>query len=266
KKRKVTELRAGKRIGKDATGIIVDVCGNEPRPDYGQQQQDPGLPALQPFHWTRTYGNQLSFRRINESRSKGQQRNAIFLKNCYCARNRASSAAAVRPLYLLFRDLEGRIGGGHAGIDRHLEERLGDVAGFQAVRDCGAQMQAELLPSSERRRYGQHQQAAGAMIEAGARPHASPGIAGKQLLKVVIELRGPGQSALNMVRAQNPAADLQAGFVSICGSLIRQKKVEQRMGEGARLLKVGEMRRVEPDGLRVRYLLREHRAVGIPGG
>jgi hypothetical protein len=46
----MSELRPGGRIGKDAAGIIVDVCGNESRPDYGKKQQDPNLPTPQELH------------------------------------------------------------------------------------------------------------------------------------------------------------------------------------------------------------------------
>ena len=38
------------RVGQDAAGIIVDVRGNESRPDYGKEQQDPDLPTSQEPH------------------------------------------------------------------------------------------------------------------------------------------------------------------------------------------------------------------------
>ncbi len=71
----VAELRAGERVGVDATGIIVNVGGNKSRADYCQKQQGLGLPALEPFHWTRTYRNSLLFGRINESWNKEQPGN-----------------------------------------------------------------------------------------------------------------------------------------------------------------------------------------------
>jgi len=46
----MSELCSGGRVGKDAAGIIVDVCGNETRPDNGKEQQDPGLPTPQELH------------------------------------------------------------------------------------------------------------------------------------------------------------------------------------------------------------------------
>jgi hypothetical protein len=46
----VSELCARRRVGPDATGIIIDVCGDETRADYGEEQQDPGLPASQELH------------------------------------------------------------------------------------------------------------------------------------------------------------------------------------------------------------------------
>ncbi len=46
----MSELRPGLGIDEDAAGIIVDVCGNESRTDYGKKQQDPGLPTPQELH------------------------------------------------------------------------------------------------------------------------------------------------------------------------------------------------------------------------
>ena len=47
---KISELRAGLRIGQDAAGIVVDVRGDDPRPDYGEEQQGPAFPAFQKLH------------------------------------------------------------------------------------------------------------------------------------------------------------------------------------------------------------------------
>ena len=47
---KMSELRSGLGIGQDAAGIIVDVGGDESRPDDGEEQQDPGFPAFQKLH------------------------------------------------------------------------------------------------------------------------------------------------------------------------------------------------------------------------
>src|SRR5262249_36421106 len=49
----VSKLCSGERVGIDATGIIVDVRRDKARADYRKDQEDPGLPELQPFHWTR---------------------------------------------------------------------------------------------------------------------------------------------------------------------------------------------------------------------
>ena len=49
-KKKMSELGAGLRIGQDAAGIVVDVRGDKARPDDGEEQQDPGLPASQELH------------------------------------------------------------------------------------------------------------------------------------------------------------------------------------------------------------------------
>ena len=56
--REMSELRAGRRVGPDAAGIVIDVRGNKPRTDYCEEQQDPGLPASQKLHghFSQTYG------------------------------------------------------------------------------------------------------------------------------------------------------------------------------------------------------------------
>jgi hypothetical protein len=39
------ELCARLGIGQDAAGVIIDVGGNESRPNYGEEQQEPGFGA-----------------------------------------------------------------------------------------------------------------------------------------------------------------------------------------------------------------------------
>ncbi len=43
----VAELRAGLGVGEDAVGIVVDVGGDEPRAEHGEEEQNPGSPAFQ---------------------------------------------------------------------------------------------------------------------------------------------------------------------------------------------------------------------------
>src|SRR6266404_5075655 len=51
--KKTARVRADERVGKDATGIVVNVCGNGSR--QGRcQPQGRGLPALDTLHWTQT--------------------------------------------------------------------------------------------------------------------------------------------------------------------------------------------------------------------
>jgi hypothetical protein len=56
------ELRPGSRVGVDAVGIVVDVRGDKTRTNYGEEQDDPGLPAFQEFHASnsQTYVKKLS--------------------------------------------------------------------------------------------------------------------------------------------------------------------------------------------------------------
>ena len=46
----VAELRAGSRVRKDATGIVVDVRGNKSGSYHGEEEQDLDFPAFQEFH------------------------------------------------------------------------------------------------------------------------------------------------------------------------------------------------------------------------
>jgi len=43
-------LRAGLGVGQDAAGIVVDVRGDDPRPDYSEEQQRPASPASPKLH------------------------------------------------------------------------------------------------------------------------------------------------------------------------------------------------------------------------
>jgi hypothetical protein len=56
------ELRPGSRVGVDAIGIVVDIRGDKARSDYGEKQQQPGLPAFQESHASnsQTYDEALS--------------------------------------------------------------------------------------------------------------------------------------------------------------------------------------------------------------
>src|SRR5208337_850692 len=53
----VAELRSGLRIGKDASGIVVDIRGDEARAYDGEEQQEPELPTSQKFHARRPQRN-----------------------------------------------------------------------------------------------------------------------------------------------------------------------------------------------------------------
>ena len=57
-------------------------------------------------------------------------------------------------------DMERGVGGGHASVDRELQQDLLQIAGLQLVRQAGADVQAELFPAAERGRRCQDEQAA----------------------------------------------------------------------------------------------------------
>src|SRR4029453_17167262 len=65
-------------------------------------------------------------------------------------------ALASRPAQLRC-DRERGVGRRYAGVDRGLQQHLLDVGPFEAGREAGAQVQAELLPPRERSRDREHE-------------------------------------------------------------------------------------------------------------
>src|SRR6266446_1711545 len=78
----MSESRSCLRIGEDAAGVVVDVGGDNPRPDYCQDQQGTAFPAFQKSHarisqtyrWSRLRCRRLD--RINVFRESEQTKSA----------------------------------------------------------------------------------------------------------------------------------------------------------------------------------------------
>src|SRR5258708_38657741 len=78
----MSEARSCLRIGEDAAGVVVDVGGDNPRPDYCQDQQGTAFPAFQKYHarisqtyrWSRLRCRRLD--RINVFRESEQTKSA----------------------------------------------------------------------------------------------------------------------------------------------------------------------------------------------
>src|SRR5579871_1911504 len=80
------------------------------------------------------------------------------------------------------------IGGGHAAIDRLLQQYFLDVVGGEAaLGERRAHMQAELVPLPERDHGADHQHPPRALVEMRPRPDLAPGVAGDEVLEVGVE-------------------------------------------------------------------------------
>ena len=77
-----------------------------------------------------------------------------------------------------FQNLRGDVKGGirrrNASVDGDLQQDLLEIAGFELVRETGADVQAEFFPAAERGRGGQHQQSARAVVQARAASRSLP--------------------------------------------------------------------------------------------
>ena len=71
-------------------------------------------------------------------------------------------------------DVESGVCRWDSSVDGQLQQDLPQVARFELVREAGANVQAEFLPSSERGGRRQHEQAARAAVEPRARPESFP--------------------------------------------------------------------------------------------
>src|SRR5579871_1067954 len=80
------------------------------------------------------------------------------------------------------------IGGGHAAIDRLLQQYFLDVVGGEAaLGERRAHMQAELVPLPERDHGADHQHPPRALVEMRPRPDLAPGVTGDEVLEVGVE-------------------------------------------------------------------------------
>src|ERR1051325_9886277 len=80
----------------------------------------------------------------------------------------------------------------HTCVNRNLQQRFLQIAGFELVLKSGANVHAELFPTAESRHNNQHHQAPRANIQSGTRPDSAPGVARNHLLEVAIEISGCG--------------------------------------------------------------------------
>ena len=135
--------------------------------------------------------------------------------------------------------MERGVGGGHAGVDRDLQQDFLDVARFELVRKAGLQMQLELLPPAQRRRRHQDEQPACPAIEAGPRPDRAPRVARDQRLEIARQVGGLGNRAIDVVVAEHVAADGEPRFAAVGGR--GHEEIQQRRRERARPLEVREV-------------------------
>ena len=105
------------------------------------------------------------------------------------------------------RFLDGVVGGGHAAIDRLLQQDFLDVVGGEAaLGERRAHMQAEFVPLPERDHGADHQHAPGAMVEMRPGPDIAPGIARDQVLEIGVERIAVGDRFVDPFIAEHLAA------------------------------------------------------------
>ena len=80
------------------------------------------------------------------------------------------------------------VGGGHAAIDRLLQDDFLDIVGRKtALRQCCAHMQAEFVPLAECDEGTDHQHAPRALVEMRPGPDIGPGVSRDQVDEIGIE-------------------------------------------------------------------------------
>ena len=93
----------------------------------------------------------------------------------------------------LLGDAERGVGGGHAAVDRGLQQDLLDLVHGQAVAAGGAQVQRQLLVVAAGDQRGERDHRAAAPVEPGPGPDPAPGVLGDQLLELAGEVGGSRQ-------------------------------------------------------------------------
>ncbi len=125
----------------------------------------------------------------------------------------------------------------HARIDGGLHQHfLEFVLGKAALRETGAYVEGEFLPTAEAGGDGQNQQASGAIVEAGAAPDLVPGVARVHRLIVGVERRpvgerpvDPGVAPSTRRRLASPASN-KVSAAAVAG--IAEQRAAQRGGKG----------------------------------
>ena len=111
-------------------------------------------------------------------------------------------------------DFEGVIGGGDAAIDGGVEQGFADFVGSDAVVAGGAKVKAEFFFAVEGHGHGEGEKAARVTGEAGAGPDFAPGVPRDQILKWRGEVRGGLRGSVDMIVAEDFAADFHALLVA----------------------------------------------------
>src|SRR5579885_2524530 len=112
--------------------------------------------------------------------------------------------------------LERVIGGGHAAIDRLLQDNFLDVVDAEAAfAKGGADVQAELIPLFEGDHAADHENAARAFVVVRPRPDLAPSGTGDEVLKFFVERVFSRIGAVHPGIAQHLATLGHAAFVSL---------------------------------------------------
>ena len=84
--------------------------------------------------------------------------------------------------------MEGGVGGGHATVDGSLQQDFLNFVACYAERECGFEVHTKFRLAVQGDEHGQGEQTASLPRQAWAAPNFSPGVAGDQILKRLIEL------------------------------------------------------------------------------
>ena len=101
---------------------------------------------------------------------------------------------------------QGAVGGGHPGVHGGVHQHLADLLARHPVRHGAAHVQRELVVVTEPGQQRHGQQAAGAPVQARARPDVAPGVPGDQVLERCRERGARGDGAVDVRVTEHLAA------------------------------------------------------------
>src|SRR5947208_2023631 len=105
-------------------------------------------------------------------------------------------------------------GGGHAAVDRGLQQDLLDLVLREAVVQGAVEMELELMLLAERGQHAEVQHRAHLARQPGPVPDVVPAVGVEQLGELAVELVNPGHRLVDSLGAEHVETGLQAGVVA----------------------------------------------------